>query len=63
VIRSGHARLGEWVEERADVGADFVRYFEAVDVPKPEGFAVLTDADDTESVAIGDYANFRVCRR
>jgi len=30
--------------------------------PKPEGIGVLTDADDTESSAAGDYANFRACR-
>jgi hypothetical protein len=42
---------------------DYRRYFETADVPNPGGFAVLTDADDTHSVAIGDYADFRACRR
>ena len=30
---------------------------------KPAGIAVLTDSDDTNSSAQGDYANFRVCRQ
>jgi hypothetical protein len=31
-------------------------------VPKPSGIAVLTDSDDTASLAQGDYAGFRACR-
>jgi hypothetical protein len=60
VLRSGAG--GEWVEERVNVLEDFKRYFKSDDVPKPEGIGVLTDSDDTESRARGDYARFRVCR-
>ena len=61
VVRAGRAGLGEWAEARANVLEDYRRYFDKSDVPKPAGIAVLTDSDDTHSVAIGDYANFRIC--
>jgi hypothetical protein len=63
VVSSGTAGVDEWHEARANVLEDYKRYFEQSEVPKPEGIAVLTDSDDTHSVAIGDYTNFRVCRR
>ena len=62
VLRSGQAGIGEWADARANVLEDYRRYFNETDVPKAEGIAVLTDSDDTQSVAIGDYASFRVCR-
>lgn len=62
VLRSGRAGLDEWHEERANVREDYERYFQESEPPTPAGIAVLTDSDDTDSVAIGDYANFRVCR-
>jgi hypothetical protein len=60
VIRSGQA--SGWVEERMNVLEDYKRYFKTDEVPKPEGIGVLTDSDDTESRARGDYGAFRVCR-
>ncbi len=63
VLRSGRAGAGDWVEARANVLEDFRRYFDESGVPKPKGIAVLTDSDDTRSVAVGDYARFRACRR
>ena len=62
VLRSGAARLGQWVEEQVDVRADFLKYFAGSEVPRPAGIAVLTDSDDTKSTARGDYRAFRVCR-
>jgi hypothetical protein len=62
VVRSGTAHRGEWVEERVNVRDDYLRLFETSEIPKVAGIAVLTDADDTRSSALGDYANFRVCR-
>ena len=61
VLASGRAGVDEWHEARANVLEDYKRYFGVSEVPKPEGIAVLTDADDTHSLATGDYANFRVC--
>jgi len=62
VLRSGAAARGGWVEERVNVRDDYLAFFEESEVPRPAGIAVLTDADDTRSVAEGDYADFRVCR-
>ena len=60
VLRTGPNK--EWVEERVNVLNDYKRYFKTDEVAKPQGIAVLTDSDDTQSRAQGDYARFRVCR-
>jgi hypothetical protein len=62
VLRSGPPSGQEWVEERVDVRADFKQFFSQTDAPKPAGIAVLTDADDTNSRARGDYGALRACR-
>ena len=61
VLRSGPASGKGWTEERVNVLEDFRNYFAEKGTPKPNGIAVLTDADDTKSSAAGDYANFRAC--
>jgi len=61
VLRSGTAERGRWVEERANVRDDWLAYFEERKLPTPAGIAVLTDSDDTDSSAQGDYAKFRAC--
>jgi hypothetical protein len=64
VLRSGAPeKKGEWVEERVNVLDDYKKYFDVKETPKPAGIAVLTDSDETNSTAQGDYANFRVCRQ
>jgi hypothetical protein len=63
VLCSGKAEPGGWKQERVDVRADFLSGFEVTAAPKPAGIGVLTDSDDTESSATGDYADFRACRR
>jgi hypothetical protein len=64
VLRSGvPEKKGEFVEERVNVLEDYKKYFNEKETPKPAGIAVLTDSDDTNSTAQGDYANFRVCRQ
>jgi len=61
VLRSGPAPPGRWIDEQVQVADDYRRLFG--DGPgQPRGIGVLTDADDTRSVAEGDYADFRVCR-
>jgi hypothetical protein len=62
VLRTGTDGMDQWIEERVNVREDYRRLFKTSSVPKPEGVAVLTDADDTESRARGDYAKLRVCR-
>ena len=62
VLRSGTGGKGEWTEERVNVREDYKKLFKESEMPKPAGIAVLTDGDDTQSSAAGDYANFRACR-
>jgi Protein of unknown function (DUF3047) len=62
VLRTGvPADRNAWVEERANVAEDYRRFFKE-DPRNPAGIAVLTDSDDTQSHAEGDYADFRACR-
>jgi hypothetical protein len=64
VLRSGAPTSRDaWVEERVNAREDWRTLFEESAVPSPGGIAVLTDADDTRSVAAGDYAGFRACRK
>ena len=62
VIRSGTEQKGKWTEERVNVFEDYKKFFNETDAPKASGIAVLTDSDDTKSVAQGDYSHFRVCK-
>jgi hypothetical protein len=63
VLRSGApASADAWIEERVNVRDDWKIAFKASDTPRAAGIAVLTDADDTDSTAAGDYADFRACR-
>jgi hypothetical protein len=62
VVRSGVEGKGQWTEERVNVFEDYKKFFEESDTPKASGIAVLTDSDDTNSVAQGDYGKFRVCK-
>jgi hypothetical protein len=61
VVQTGAAKHG-WVEERVNALKDWKTAFKESAMPKAGGIAVLTDADDTESTAAGDYANFRACK-
>ena len=62
VLRTGSDPRDEWTEERVNVRDDFRAFFEEQTTPTPAGIAVLTDADDTGSRAIGDYTDVRACR-
>ena len=52
----------QWVEERVDIASDYQRRFGVHKLLNPIGISILTDADDTQTSAEGDYADFRVCR-
>ena len=60
VLRSGKPADLEWVAETVNVAEDYQRLFNERP-PRPRGIAVLTDADNTKSRAVGDYTDFRVC--
>lgn len=63
VLESGTpANRDQWAEERVNIAADYRRRFRVEKVLDPIGLSLLTDADDTQSLAEGDYADFRLCR-
>ena len=62
VIRSGTEKKSAWTEESVNVLENYKKFFDESETPKASGIAVLTDSDDTKSVAQGDYANFRLCK-
>ncbi|HUP09057.1 MAG TPA: DUF3047 domain-containing protein [Caldimonas sp.] len=55
VVRSGPQQLHQWVSEKRDVGADFLKLFadEAQSVPAIVGIAVGADSDNTRSKSLG----------
>ena len=62
VLESGPPKnRDQWVEEQVDVASDYRKRFGVQTVLNPVGISVLTDSDDTQSVAEGDYADFKVC--
>jgi hypothetical protein len=61
ILRSG-PNGGAWQEERVNARDDYAQFFKESASVRTAGIAVLTDADDTRSIASGDYANFRACR-
>jgi hypothetical protein len=62
VVQSGTEARGRWVDERVNARDDYLALHGTDAVPEPAGVAVLTDSDDTDSTAQGDYANLRACR-
>ena len=60
VIRSGRSMMGTWVQERRDVLLDYRQLFgEGEKNPVATGIGILTDSDNTNSHAIGDYAEIQ----
>jgi hypothetical protein len=61
VVRSGRSLMGTWVKERREVLLDYQQLFgEGEKNPVATGIAILTDSDNTNSCAIGDYADIQV---
>lgn len=58
VIRSGRTQVGSWITERRDVLSDYRRLFgKDTGSPVARGIAILTDSDNTHSLAVGDYGD------
>jgi hypothetical protein len=53
----------QWVDVCVDVESDYRRRYGEREADQTKGVGVLSDADDTDSYAEGDYADFRVCTR
>jgi hypothetical protein len=60
VLRVGAPPDGEWATESVNVLQDYQRLYGTAP-GRARGVAVLTDADQTRSRAVGDYGEFRVC--
>ena len=59
VLQSGTEHQRQWVEERRDIGADFLKLFgdEVQVLPPVIGIAVGADADNTHGRSLGFVAN------
>jgi hypothetical protein len=60
VLRSGAPPDEAWVTETVHVRRDYERLYGEAPA-RARGIAVLTDADQTKSRAVGDYGAFAVC--
>lgn len=59
VLRDLTGPVGEWAEERVDIGAEFERQF-GFEAPPVSHVAVMTDGDDTGAAVTAWYADLRV---
>jgi len=60
VVRSGRSLTGTWVQEKRDVLLDYQQFLgDNEKNPVATGIAILTDSDNTNSYAIGDYADIQ----
>jgi hypothetical protein len=61
VVRSGQALAGTWVTEEHNVLSDYESLFRKGEKhPVAQGIAILTDSDNTNSRAVGDYADISI---
>jgi hypothetical protein len=63
VLESGvPANRERWVQARVNVAAEYRKRLGGEKLLNPVGISILTDSDDTQSEAEGDYADFQICR-
>jgi hypothetical protein len=61
VVQSGRALTGTWITQERNVLSDYARFFgKGEKQPVAQGIAILTDSDNTNSRAVGDYAQFSI---
>jgi len=61
VVRSGRSQMGQWITEERNLLTDYKKIF--IDREKPSsarGIALLTDSDNTNSWAVGDYDDITI---
>lgn len=64
VIRSGRAQMGQWITEERNLLADYKIIFgSSGKISSARGIALLTDSDNTNSWAIGDYGDITISSR
>lgn len=59
VLRCGSNTVGNWIEEKVDVYADYRRIFGTAP-PEVQAIAIMSDSDNTESFVEADYDDFRI---
>jgi hypothetical protein len=66
IVRSG-GPTGEWFEQEIDPAALYREHFEGgnpkAEVPELQGIGLLTDGDQTHSIAAGDFGGFVLYKR
>ncbi|MCK6541806.1 DUF3047 domain-containing protein [bacterium] len=60
VIASGNRDLGQWINVTRSISDDYQSLFGHAEVPDPISLLLLSDADDTQTWAIGDYDDFSI---
>lgn len=55
VVASGEKNLGRWMTFERDIVADYQRFFRGSAPKRPVAILILSDADDTASIAKADY--------
>jgi hypothetical protein len=63
VLKTGNEGdlLGQWVNETVNLWSDYERIFKSKP-PIVEAVAILSDADNTESIAEADYDDFWISK-
>ena len=61
VVRSGRSQMGQWIMEERNLLTDYKKIFIAHEKPSlARGIGLLTDSDNTNSWAIGDYDDITI---
>ena len=62
VVRSGRSMMGKWITEEREVLVNYRSLFGDRDKdPITQGIALLTDSDNTNTQAVGDYGDIIIC--
>jgi len=62
VVASGPGELKKWITFKRNIAEDYRQFFGSAPRFNPSMIAILTDANDTKSVAAADYDNIRASR-
>jgi hypothetical protein len=62
VMETGTKHVGTWQTVRVNVLRHYRELFDKKDAEPPDGIALMTDADSTNSRAEAYFANFKLCR-
>ena len=58
VLRSGKAKLGEWITEKVNYYEDYKKLFKE-EPGKVRGVSILSDSDATKSRSVADYDDIK----